>query len=182
MIPQKLKEKRKELFDQMEQRLNESNTPEDDLFYHHTSDDRIVLSHAIFWVMTKAVRGRVSKEKFFLLLRQYQEEMLEAYLTLSPDFNDLLHYCNVLYDMLPNILMSSTFRNDKDARRLSAIALVACGYGGDMPESLCNELLDDIDFYYNKVKCRKIERMLPALSKMVIEEQNDFAKQHPCVL
>ena len=108
--------------------------------------------------------------------------MLEAYLTLSPDFNDLLHYCNVLYDMLPNILMSSTFRNDKDARRLSAIALVACGYGGDMPESLSNKLLDDIDFYYNKVKCRKIERMLPALSKMVIEEQNDFAKQHPCVL
>ena len=37
-------------------------------------------------------------------------------------------------------------------------------------------------FYYNKVKCRKIERMLPALSKMVIEEQNDFAKQHPGVL
>ena len=108
--------------------------------------------------------------------------MLEAYLTLSPDFNDLLHYCNVIYDMLPTILMSSTFRNDKDAHKLSAIALVACGYGGDMPESLCNELLDDIDFYYNKVKCRKIERMLPALSKMVIEEQNDFAKQHPCVL
>ena len=37
-------------------------------------------------------------------------------------------------------------------------------------------------FYYNKVKCRKIERMLPALSKMVIEEQNDFAKQHPGIL
>ena len=108
--------------------------------------------------------------------------MLEAYLTLSPDFNDLLHYCNVLYDILPNILMSSTFRNDKDAHKLSAIALVACGYGGDMPESLSNKLLDDIDFYYNKVKCRKIERMLPALSKMVIEEQTDFAKQHPCVL
>lgn len=33
MKPQKLKEKRKEFFDQMEQRLNESNTPEDDLFY-----------------------------------------------------------------------------------------------------------------------------------------------------
>lgn len=77
--------------------------------------------------------------------------MLEAYLTLSPDFNDLLHNCNVIYDMLPNILMgSSTFRNDKDARRLSAIALVAYGYGGDMPKSLCNELLDDIDFYYSR--------------------------------
>ena len=87
-----------------------------------------------------------------------------------------------MFAELPNILMSSTFRNDKDAHKLSAIALVACGYGGDMPESLSNELLDDIDFYYNKVKCRKIERMLPALSKMVIEEQNDFAKQHPGVL
>lgn len=49
-------------------------------------------------------------------------------------------------------------------------------------EFICNELLDDIDFYYNKVKCRKIERMLPALSKLVIEEQNNFAKQHPSVL
>lgn len=67
--------------------------------------------------------------------------------------------------------MSSTFRNDKDARRLSAIAVVACSYGDDMPESLCNELLNDIDFYYNKVKCCKIERMLSVLSKMVIEEQ-----------
>ena len=108
--------------------------------------------------------------------------MLEAYLTLSPDFNDLLHYCNVLYDMLPNILMSSTFRNDKDARRLSAIMVVAGGYGGDMPESLCNELLDDMDFYYNKVKCRKIERMLPVLSKLVIEEQKDFESHHPGIL
>ena len=78
MKSQKLKEKRKEFFDQMEQHLKESNTPEDDLFYHHTSDDRIVLSHTLFWVMTKAFRGRVSKEKFFLLLRQYQEEMLDA--------------------------------------------------------------------------------------------------------
>ena len=173
---------RKQVFAEIEENLFKDNTPEESSFYYHSSEDRIVLSHALFWVMTQNMKGQMAKKKFFLLLRQCQEEMLEAYLTLSPDFNDLLHYCNVLYDMLPNILMSSTFRNDKDARRLSAIALVACGYGGDMPESLSNELLDDIDFYYNKVKCRKIERMLPALSKMVIEEQNDFAKQHPCVL
>ena len=30
--------------------------------------------------------------------------------------------------------------------------------------------LDDMDFYYNKVKCKKIERMLPELSKMVVAE------------
>ena len=32
------------------------------------------------------------------------------------------------------------------------MAVVAGGYGGDMPEELCNELLDDMDFHYNRVK------------------------------
>ena len=58
-----------------------------------------------------------------------------------------------------------------DARKLAAIIIVAGGYGGDMPEDQAYDLLDDIDFYYNKVKCRKIEKLLPVLSKLVIEEQ-----------
>lgn len=36
------------------------------------------------------------------------------------------------------------------------------------------ELLDDIDFYYNKVKCRKIEQMLPTLNKLVVAEQQSW--------
>ena len=39
-----------------------------------------------------------------------------------------------------------------------------------MDEELCNELLDEMDFHYNKVKCRKIEQMLPRLMKMVDDE------------
>jgi len=39
-----------------------------------------------------------------------------------------------------------------------------------MPEDLSNALLDDIDYMYNKVKCRAIERMAPLLNKMVVEE------------
>ena len=73
---------------------------EEKLFKESIPEDRIVLSHALFWVITQNIKGKMAKQKF----------------------------------------------------------------------------------YYNKVKCRKIERMLPALSKMVIEEQNNFAKQHPCVL
>ena len=171
MIPNQLKEKRKELFDEMEQHWNESNTPEDDLFYHHSSEDRIVLSHAIFWVMTKAFPGNISKEKFFLLLRQYQEEMLDAYLTDSDDFPELLRYCNIMYNTLPSILRGiASFRNDRSARRLAAISVVAGGYGGDMPESQFEELLDDMDFYHNRVKCGKIERLVPTLNKLVEEE------------
>lgn len=48
--------------------------------------------------------------------------------------------------------------------------MVAAGYAGDIPENLCYDLLDDIDFHFNKVKCRKIEQILPQLNKMVEDE------------
>ncbi len=70
--------------------------------------------------------------------------------------------------------MSTAFRTDKDARKLAAIAVVAAGYGGDMDEELCNELLDDMDFYFNEVKCRKIELMLPKLMMMVEREERSM--------
>lgn len=171
MTPTDKNEMRKQMFAEMEEKLFKDSKPEDSSFYYHSSEDRIVLSHALFWVMTQNIKGKMAKQKFLLLLRQYQEEMLEAYLTLSPDFNDLLLYCYLIYDTLPTILMgSSIFHNDKDARKFFAIMVVSGGYGGDMSESLWNELLDDMDFYYHNFKCRKIERMLPVLNKMVIEE------------
>ena len=172
MAAKELRGIRKEMFAEMEQRLNVNRKPEDSFFYYHSSEDRIVLSHALFWVMTQNIRGHIAKEKYFLLLRQYQEEMLSAYLTESDEFTELLHYCNVMYETLPIILKGVyDLRIDKDAHRLAAIAIVAGGYGGDMPEEQCYDLLDDMDFYYNKVKCRKIEKLIPVLSKLVIEEQ-----------
>ena len=120
-------------------------------------------------MMTKpqCLNGKIRKERFFLLLRQYEEEMLDAFLTEDDYFSELLHYCNILFETLPTILMCTGLRADKDARKLAAIAVVAAGYGGDMDEELCNELLEDMDFHYNKVKCRKIEQMLPKLMMMV---------------
>ncbi len=61
----------------------------------------------------------------------------------------LLHYCNILYEILPTILMSSYYREEKDSRKLAAISVVAAGFGGDMPEELANILLDDIDYHFN---------------------------------
>ena len=170
MANKELKEKRKEWFSEMEKKLQESwSSKEDSLFYYHSSEDRIVLSHAMFWTMTQLqfFKSKMRKEKFFLLLRQYEEEMLDAFLQDDDYFPEFLHYCNILYEMLPIILGASHLRTEKDARKLAAISVVAAGYGGDMDEELCNELLDDMDFHYNKVKCRKIEQMLPKLMKMV---------------
>ena len=48
--------------------------------------------------------------------------------------------------------------------------MVAAGYAGDMDEELANELLDDIDYHFDKVKCRKIELMMPKLMTMVESE------------
>ena len=74
---------RKEMLGKIEENWAKSNSPEDDLFYYHPSEDKIVLSHALFWVMTQNIKGKVGKEKYLLLLRQYQEEMLEAYLKIE---------------------------------------------------------------------------------------------------
>ena len=117
------KEKQKQRFAEMEQKLKEIYPREDDrMFYYHSSEDRIVLSHAIFWVMTlpQFLKGKIRKEKYFLLLRQYEEEMMDAFL---------------------------------------------------MEEDLANELLDDIDFYNNRVKCRKIEELMPQLQELVEKEK-----------
>ena len=180
MDKNELKEIRKQKFAQMEQQLKETHPKEEDsLFYYHSSEERIVLSHALFWTMTlpQFFKSRFRKEKFFLLLRQYQEEMLDAFLQDDDYFSDLLQYCNILYEMLPTILMSSYFREEKDSRRLAAISIVAAGYGGDMDEDLANELLDDMDFVNNKVKCRKIEQMMPRLMKMVEGEMEGMAEK-----
>ena len=170
-----LREARKLWFAPMEQKLQEMHTKEDDsLFYYHSSEDRIVLSHAMFWTMTQLqfFKSKMRKEKFFLLLRQYEEEMLDAFLQDDDYFLELLHYCNILYETPPTILGASHLRAAKDSRKLAAISVVAAGFGGDMDDELCNELLDDMDFHYNKVKCRKIEQMLPKLMKMVESEMS----------
>lgn len=173
-------EVRKQMLGQMEQRLHESwSSEEDSLFYYHPSEDCIVLSHALFWVMTQpqSLKGSIRKEKYFLLLRQYQEEMLDAYLQDTEDFPTMLHYCNIIYETLPIILTGvHNLRTEKDARKLAATSIVAAGFGGDMDEELANELLDDMDFLYNKVKCRKIEQMLPQLMKMVEEEMRGMVR------
>jgi len=53
MEKKELRETRKQMMAQMEQRLQEMHPKEEDrMFYYHSSEDRIVLSHALFWVMT----------------------------------------------------------------------------------------------------------------------------------
>ena len=54
---------RKEIIGKLEEQWAKSNSPEDDLFYYHPSEDKIVLSHALFWEMTQNIRGKVEKGK-----------------------------------------------------------------------------------------------------------------------
>ena len=167
----KLRETRRLMMADLENSMPKGESPEDSIFYYHSSEDRIVLSHALFWVMTKSLKGKVAKEKNLLLIRQYQEEMLEAYLTEDDYFPEILHCCNILYEtLIPITAGVYSLYTDKDARKHADITMIAAGYAGDMSEDLCNDLLDDIDFHFNKVRCRKIEQMLPQLNKMVEEE------------
>lgn len=70
----KLRETRMFMMADLERSMLKEKSPEDSIFYYHSSEDRIVLSHALFWVMTKSLKGKVAKEKYLLLIRQFQEE------------------------------------------------------------------------------------------------------------
>lgn len=148
---------------------------EDSIFYYHPNQDHIVLSHALFWVMSKPLANQLPHNKCFLLLRQYQEEMLEAYLTEDERFEELLDFCNTIYDSFPSVMRIYNQMSGKERlnRKLSAIAIIAGGLGGDMNTDAAYDLLDDIDFNrFGKVHCPAIERMLPRLNKMVENEMN----------
>ena len=69
MVPTDKNEMRKQMFAEMEAKLFKDSKPEDSSFYYHSSEDRIVLSHALFWVMTQNIKGKMAKQKFLLLLR-----------------------------------------------------------------------------------------------------------------
>lgn len=139
----KRRETRRQMMADLESSMLKGKSPEDSIFYYHSSEDRIVLSHALFWVMTKALKGKVAKKKNLLLIRQYQEEMHEAYLTEDDYFPEILHYCNIMYETLLTITAGVyDLHTDKEARKLAGITMVAAGYGSDISEALCYDLLD----------------------------------------
>lgn len=158
---------------QMAENLRKDSKPEDSPFYYHPNEDHIVLSHALFWMMSKPFVSKMSYHQGFLLLHQYEEEMLEAYLTEDAGFADLLDYCNTLFQVLPYVTkpyMQAGYKVNQ-LRKLLTSAIVAGGLGGDMSTDKAYDLLDDMDFNrYGKVCCPAIERMLPQLNKMMEEE------------
>ena len=167
------KDIRREMFDRMEADLRKTCKPEERMFALHPDEGHIVVSHALFLMMSKPLTGKLPKLKGFYLLRKFEEEMLTAYLTESDEFPKLLRYCNLLYEGFPYELAAAA-RNVTIAskvRKLQGIAMVAAGYGGDMDGDTVDDILDDMDFdRNNKVCSHVIERMMPQLNTMVERE------------
>ena len=164
------KEMRKQVFDQIEADLQKRCKPEKRMFALHPDEEHIIVSHALFLMMSKPLAGKMPSLKGLYLLRKFEEEMLAAYLTEAEDFPELLRYCNLLYEVFPYELAAAA-RNAAIASKvgkLLGIATIAAGYGGDMDDNIVDDILDDMDFdRYNNVCCPLIEQMMPQLNKMV---------------
>ena len=159
------KDIRREMFDRMEADLRKTCKPEERMFALHPDEGHIVISHALFLMMSKPLTGKLPNLKGFYLLRKFEEEMLTAYLTESDEFPELLRYCNLLYEGFPYELAAAA-RNAAIAskvRKLQGIAMV----DGDTVD----DILDDMDFdRNNKVCSHVIERMMPQLNQLVEQE------------
>ena len=149
---------------EMEQKLRETwSSEEDSLFYYHRTEDRVVLSHAMFWTMTFSKIPRPL----------YPERGSTSPCIPSPQAREKLRFSRGPHSQGFCIALEPLSLWDSRlfcSRKLAAIAMVAAGYAGDMDEELANDLLDDIDYHFNKVKCRKIEQRMPKLMKMVESE------------
>lgn len=162
------------MFDQIEADLQKSIKPEERMFALHPDEEHIIVSHALFLMMSKPLATKLPSLKGLYLLRKYEEEMLTAFLTESNDFPELLRYCNLLYDVFPYELAAAA-RNAAIAskvRKLQGIGMVAAGYGGDMDDDTVDDILDDMDFdRNNKVCSHEIELMMPQLNQLVEREK-----------
>ena len=137
------------MFAEFERKLLAQRPPEDGIFYLHPDEEHLIVSHALCRLMTRTSVKQYSRLKSLQLLRQYEEEMQEAWLTESPDIPDLLRYCNLMLEGLMYELKTSveySFLTPSQAHRLGSTLVVAAGYGGDMPDEEAWELLDDMDF------------------------------------
>lgn len=165
---------RKEMFDWMETELQKSCKPEERMFSLHPDEEHIIVSHALFLMMSKPLATKLPSLKGLYLLRKLEEEMLTAYLTESDEYPELLRYCNLLYEVFPYELAAAA-RNVAIAskvRKLQVIGMVAAGYGGDMDDDTVDEILDDMDFDHNNKVCSYvIERMLTQLNQLVGQEK-----------
>ena len=174
MGTESIKDMRKQMFDQMEADLQKTCKPEERMFALHPDEEHIIVSHALFLMMSKPLTTKLASLKGFYLLRKFEEEMLTAYLTESDEFPELQRYCNLLYDMFPYELAAAA-RNAAIAskvRKLQVIGMVAAGYGGDMEDDTVNDILDNMDFdRNNKVCSHVIELMMPQLNKFVEREK-----------
>ena len=130
------KEMRKQMFDRMEAELQKTCKPEERMFALHPDEDHIIVSHALFLIMSKPLATKLPSLKGLYLLRKLEEEMLTACLTESDGFPELLRYCNLLYEVFPYELAAAArnVASSTKVRKLQGIAMVSAGYGGDMDD------------------------------------------------
>ena len=83
MGTESIKKMRKQMFDQIEADLQKCCKPEKRMFSLHPDEGHIIVSHALFLMMSKPLAGKLPSLKGLFLLRKFEEEMLTAYLTES---------------------------------------------------------------------------------------------------
>ena len=79
------KEMRKQMFEQIEADLQKRCKPEERMFSLHPDEEHIIVSHALFLMMSNSLTTKLPSLKGLFMLRKFEEEMLTAYLTESDE-------------------------------------------------------------------------------------------------
>ena len=143
--------------------------PKDSLFYFHKDLDRIILGLAIFVISTKSVLLKLGKAEMLGILHLQVPDLVtywidndgEGFKTLFP------MVMKVAEAYVPSaIAAEKRFPSNKKAIRNMVFMLGhACSCGGDMNDSLADELLDDLstddrEIYSDKIRAFALKLQL----------------------
>lgn len=135
--------------------------PNDSIFYYHKDLERILLSLAIFVIASRPVTAKLGKAEMLKILHLQVPDLITAWIDEDEaTFEQLFPMVmTVAEGYTPAGVGAETkYPSNKKAVRMMAYLLAnACGAGGDMDNTLADELLDDLstdgdEIYSDKIK------------------------------
>lgn len=136
-------------------------SPDDSLFYYHSSLERILLGLAIYAISSKTLIQNLGKAKYLTLLNIYIPDLITAWIDENDEdfatmFNMTITVSESLYKVMPAVLQEHPSKK-RQIRKLLYFFGSAIATGGDMTQEQADALLDDLTTDGKQIYSEKIE-------------------------
>lgn len=157
--------------------------PEDSIFYYHSSMEKVLVSCAVFTMLTQGLEKELDDLKAIHLFRQYTRELIEGWQAGNGDFDFLFRSIGLTAECLPLMFvegMNSRPGKKPALKKLMAAFSIGLGYCGEMSQSKAEGLLADItlvpspDAEHKYLASPKLDAYILTLQPLLRQEEALF--------